>query len=484
MLLKPLKSALFSFFPPRLPRICSLFLSLAPLLFLLFTVSGVFAMQGRPLDFDIFRLGAGDPVVLVIGGIQGDEPGGFSAATLLATRYEISKGSVWVVPNLNFPSIVKRSRGLHGDMNRKFAFLDEKDPEYSTVRRIQDVICHPDVRLVLNLHDGSGYYRPGYESRLKNPSRWGQSIIIDQENMDGDIFMGRLGDHAREVASSVNRVLANPLHKLHVHNTNTAAGDKEMEKSLSYYAMRHDKAAFGLEATKECGVADRTFFHLNMVENFLRLAGVEFTRGFELTPPGIETALREHLGVAFAGNRVFIPLEDARPSINCFPLPKSGASAITSKPIMAVLPCKDGLCIHYGNRRLTLIKPDWRDMEDSIESIPILVDGQEQLASFGQIVDVRQEARVKKVKGARVNAIGLASGREDESDLPLRHRQFEKKYSLDKSGKIFRVEVYKGSKFAGMFLLRFIGKNDKKLASRAAKALLPDRGGPESTLGF
>ncbi len=65
---------------------------------------------GFPMDFCLFRLGHGSPTALLFGGIQGDEPGGFSAATLLATRYEINRGSIWVVPNLNFPSIIKRSR--------------------------------------------------------------------------------------------------------------------------------------------------------------------------------------------------------------------------------------------------------------------------------------------------------------------------------------------------------------------------------------
>lgn len=85
---------------------------------------------------------------------SGDEPGGFSAATLLITHYRIKKGTVWVVPNLNFPSIIQRSRGLHGDMNRKFAALAETDPEYATVRRIQELIRTPGLGLVLNLHDG------------------------------------------------------------------------------------------------------------------------------------------------------------------------------------------------------------------------------------------------------------------------------------------------------------------------------------------
>ena len=84
------------------------------------------------LDFTLHKKGT-DPdenVLLVIGGIQGDEPGGFNAASLLVTHYKITKGRVWVVPNLNFLSIVERSRGPYGDMNRKFADLSPKDPEY------------------------------------------------------------------------------------------------------------------------------------------------------------------------------------------------------------------------------------------------------------------------------------------------------------------------------------------------------------------
>ena len=113
-----------------------------------------------PLDFTVSRMGEGAPAVLVVGGIQGDEPGGFSAAALLAVHYRFVRGTVWVVPNLNFLSIITRSRGDYGDMNRKFAELSPTDPDFHTVRRIQDIICSPEIKLVLNLHDGSGFYHP------------------------------------------------------------------------------------------------------------------------------------------------------------------------------------------------------------------------------------------------------------------------------------------------------------------------------------
>jgi len=62
--------------------------------------------------------------LLIIGGIHGDEPGGYFAPMLLAKHYKIESGNLWVVPNLNFDSIVKNARGINGDMNRKFAKIE------------------------------------------------------------------------------------------------------------------------------------------------------------------------------------------------------------------------------------------------------------------------------------------------------------------------------------------------------------------------
>jgi hypothetical protein len=138
------------------------------------------------LDFTLHKLESGQPgaTLLVVGGIQGDEPGGFNAASLLVTNYKIRKGSVWVVPNLNFISIIKRTRGVHGDLNRKFASIKHTDPELDTIEKIKAIILNDQVDVILNLHDGSGFYRPYYIDRMHNPRRWGQSIIIDQERIE------------------------------------------------------------------------------------------------------------------------------------------------------------------------------------------------------------------------------------------------------------------------------------------------------------
>jgi len=70
------------------------------------------AHAGANLDFTLHKLDSGrpGPTILVVGGVQGDEPGGFSAAALLISHYKITSGAVWVVPNLNFLSIIRCSR--------------------------------------------------------------------------------------------------------------------------------------------------------------------------------------------------------------------------------------------------------------------------------------------------------------------------------------------------------------------------------------
>jgi len=67
--------------------------------------------------------------LLVIGGIHGNEPGGYYAAAILASHYTILSKNLWVIPNLNKESIIKFRRGVNGDMNRKFASIKKGDKD-------------------------------------------------------------------------------------------------------------------------------------------------------------------------------------------------------------------------------------------------------------------------------------------------------------------------------------------------------------------
>ena len=204
----------------------------------------------EPLEPVLIKKGAdSNNTMLLIGGIQGDEPGGFLAASLVATDYEISKGSLWIVPNLNFPSIIQRSRGTKGDMNRKFANVDKKDPDYEAVMWIKELIANENVSLILNLHDGSGFFRDKFINNDKNPDKWGNTAIIDQSALK-EGYYADLQSVAERVVGKVNENLLNEEHRYHVKNTRTSEGDLEMLKSLTYYAVTKGKSAFANEAKR------------------------------------------------------------------------------------------------------------------------------------------------------------------------------------------------------------------------------------------
>ena len=418
----------------------------------------VFATPTHALDFTFYQnknTGSG-PTLLVIGGIQGDEPGGFNAASILATKYRFSRGNVWVVPNLNFPSILKRSRGVHGDMNRKFSQLNSNDPEFDTVSKIKNIILQDEVDVVLNLHDGSGFYSPTYRDKLHNPKRWGQSIIIDQEKISHPRF-ANLADIAGHIIASTNNVIKNTRHRYHLKNTDTAKGDKEMEKTLTYFAIRHGKPAFGLEVSKEFGTVMRSYYHLLVMEKFMDHMGIEYQRNFPLSYQGVKWALYDNLQIALFENKVLLDVANARDRLRYVPLKKNTPLQVSvSNPLIAVLKNKHDFSVRYGNRSITSISPQFFEYDDSLKKITLLVDGEERTQKLGDVVHVREKFLVRPIANYRVNVIGYTrKGLKNESGQVVRRRNIISRYSIDNAARMFRVEFYQGKRYCGMILVNY-----------------------------
>jgi hypothetical protein len=431
---------------------------------------------GGNLDFTLHKLDSGrpGPTVLVVGGIQGDEPGGFYTAALLVSHYKIKTGAVWVVPNLNFLSMIHNSRGMHGDMNRKFADLDPKDPEYEAIQKIKAIISDPRVEAVLHLHDGWGFYSPTYVSEWQNPRRWGQSVIIDQEAVDAPRF-GDLAALAEKAVAQANEHLYDPGHAYHVKNTRTRELDdetaKEMSKTLTYFAINHGKPAFGIEGSKNLTPFMSVYYHLAVVESFLRSFGIEFERSFELATPQVAEALQSNVAVSFFDNKVYLDLRNARERLRYIPLKKGSAVEYRpGSPIMALVSADKSLKVYFGNKNVTELDPQYCEYDGSIEAVSMEIDGTTRLVPFGRIVSVAKNFRVEPGRDYRANIIGFSKpGLADEAGVTLARADLQPAYSVDKAGSIYRVEIYKGDKFCGMILAAFDAKapamaaNDKLL---------------------
>lgn len=247
-------------------------------------------------ELNIYKIYGKKPgkTLMLIGGIQGNEPGGFLSADLYADM-TLEKGNLIVVPRANFYSIILNKRGPHGDMNRKFSSEGDIDTmEDRIISILKGLISESDY--LLNLHDGAGYYCPHYINRWRNPMRFGQAIIADceQYRIPGTNRVLRLGDMARTVIRRVNPHITNSLYKFHFMNTRTGDEDsphKEQRRSATYYALtKHYIPAFGIETSKFLPSIDlKVRYHNLVINEFKRLFGIiPESPGLILDPPRLK----------------------------------------------------------------------------------------------------------------------------------------------------------------------------------------------------
>ncbi|WP_348518888.1 M99 family carboxypeptidase catalytic domain-containing protein [Campylobacter sp. CCS1377] len=405
----------------------------------------VYAITLFGLDFTVTQKGKSlddNNTVVIFGGMQGDEPGGFHAASLLISDYNITKGKIIVAPNLAFESIIKRGRGENGDLNRKFADINFNDPDYHTVERIKKLILQDEVGMVINLHDGSGFYRPAFINSELNPKRWGNSSIIDTREINASKY-NQLEHIAQNTVDNINLALVDPKHQYHLKNTNTKEDDDtEMLKALTYFVISNKKAAFANEASKSLPVHLRAYYHLLAIEAYLKTAGIEFERSFELTPQGVYEVINKELEVKLFNDKILLTLKKPRDSLSYLPTPiNQSLNYQTSNEITAVLSEGESFFIQYGNRFQTRLYPEYFEFSNALNKITMIIDGEKTKVPFASKIVVKNNFKIPRIKGVRANVIGLDIGA-DESEILINKNQMQEKYSIDEAGKIFRIELY------------------------------------------
>lgn len=399
--------------------------------------------------------------LLIIGGIHGDEPGGYFAPMLLAKHYKIESGNLWVVPNLNFDSIVKNARGINGDMNRKFAKIEPKDKDFEIVTEIKKLILHPKVDLTLNLHDGQGFYRTRQINKDFNPKAWGQATIIDQQNLPNAKY-GNLAEIAKKVNQETNVDLIEDVHEFNVKNTNTKEQDKAMQQSLTYFAITNNKPAFAIETSKNItDLSHKVFYQLKTIEKFMNEMNIKYTRSFELSQETIKKLLSDDGMLDIPPTKITLDLATLKPYIKFFPMSKGTLVYNSTNPLVAVLKEKDEYKIMNGNILVSKLKPDFFEFEDSLNSVGLIIDGKKISAKIGSLIRAKNSFQVEAINGYRVNIIGYSkNGVTNEVGIKVEPKDFIQSYAIDKDETTYMVQFYKDKKFCGMINIKF--EDEKK----------------------
>lgn len=412
------------------------------------------------LPFSLIKKGEespGIPSLLVIGGIHGNEPGSYFATAVLSQYYRITKGSLWIVPNLNHASIQQNNRGINGDMNRKFADLKPDDPDAKTVIAIKEIITRPEVGLILNLHDGHGFYRKRYLNTIFNPSAWGQTCVIDQSYLDTEHPFGNLDEIASKVSTRLNNGLIEDHHLFDVRNTNTRMEDEAMRHSLTYFAITHHKPAFAIETSKNLpSLHHKVFYQLRAIECYMDLMGITYERDLDFTPEGIQTLLEDN-GTLVINNTFYLKLDGLKNSLSFVPLESDYNDFRFSHPLGSVLRRGKSYELYVGNRKITSVIPSYHGKEQCSESVTIIADGETKQIPLATDFFINVDFKViNEDPEIRTNVIGYTrKGKNDESGLLIRRDDLDSKYSVDTAQKSYRIEFYRQNRFCGMVLAHF-----------------------------
>jgi hypothetical protein len=393
--------------------------------------------------------------LLVIGGIHGNEPGGYFATSILATHYKILSKNLWIVPNLNQASIQANKRGIHGDMNRKFAIMKKNDKDKEIVDEIKKIILSKQVSLILNLHDGHGFYRKKNEGSIFNPTAWGQTCVIDQCRLNQKQPFGDLNHIASTVKNSINKKLIKTHHSFNVRNTNTKFDDEAMQLSLTYFAVTNNKPAFAIESSKNLStLSEKVFYQLLAIEEFMKIMDISFKRDFDLNEVELEKILKNY-GTLMINHNILLNLCDIKKSLSYIPLKSIGNVFEFSHPLGSIKYFRGTYEVYIGNKKLTVLRPEHFEMaEDCMDDIDVVVDKQQKTIKKASYFSVDDDFKILKSKTFRVNVIGFrCDGCIDESGIDINSKRLNKRFSIDRYGKDFRVEFYKKDKFCSMSIV-------------------------------
>ncbi|MDD5399966.1 MAG: M99 family carboxypeptidase catalytic domain-containing protein [Sulfurimonas sp.] len=397
--------------------------------------------------------------LLVIGGIHGDEPGGYFSASILATHYKINSKNVWIVPNLNQESIQKNARGIHGDMNRKFSIIEDKDKDKEVIQEVKKIILQKNVSLVLNLHDGNGFYRKTDKGSIFNANAWGQTCVIDQCDLNKSQPFGDLSKIALNVKDGINKKLIKEHHTFDVKNTNTKFDDEAMQLSLTYFAVTNNKPAFAIESSKNLpSLSQKVFYHLLAIEEFMNIMNISFSRKFDLTEENIDALLKNYGNLTINDN-ISIDLTDIKKSLSFIPIKSKGNIFKFSNPLGSVVKEGENFVVYVGNQKITSLTPQYFELVELCESqnkFDVIIDGNKVSLNKTSDIVVNDDFNIVKRDGYRVNVIGFkAKDSIDESGISLKLKDFDKRYAIDTHDKVYRVEFYKNDEFCFMSKIHF-----------------------------
>ena len=242
-------------------------------------------MPGTPYETPYFSFATGTlgPILMVLGGVHGNEPGGWLASERIAESVRPDSGALLVLPRANVQAInlFERTTDELGDLNRLYPGDPNGLPMARMAHEIVETLRAYHVSHVLDLHESWSFYRDRTDTQtgtaylgqtLSSPGEPGASL-------------------AREVVETVNSTRIQAVHEELVFrewpprggfpftpvpgstDVDTSNGQRRSRSSLGLPVHIPGISAILVEMGQQQDLERRIQLHVDVVQEAMRILG-------------------------------------------------------------------------------------------------------------------------------------------------------------------------------------------------------------------
>ncbi len=236
-------------------------------------------MTGTRYETSLYVFGSGEPgpIAMVLGGVHGDEPGGWLGAERVVDTLRPRNGAILVIPRANRVATLSgvRTTDEMGDINRSYPGFDDGKPMERMAFEIVNAVRWYHVDLVHDMHESWAFYK----DRATNGTAYiGQTIA--SSGQEGLAFAARLVDKintqiqsSQEEFFSRDLAMPQPNNNLPRQTTNVPAPGRGTS-SLSFNRFVPGVIPILVEMGQQQSMERRTALHFQLFEDALAELGL------------------------------------------------------------------------------------------------------------------------------------------------------------------------------------------------------------------
>jgi hypothetical protein len=188
----------------------------------------------------------------------------------------------------------------------------------------------------------------------------------------------------------------------------------------------------------------------------MNIMDISFTRKFELKEKHIDKILKDYGNLTINSN-FSMNLTNIKKSLSFIPIKSRSNVFKFSHPLGSIVQKRGVFTAYIGNKKIVKLKPQYFKMATTdTEKFDVIVDGESLSVNNASDIIVNDDFNIVERNGYRVNIIGYSSKRyKKESGVSVELANLNKRYSIDKANKVYRVEFYKNNEFCFMSKIHF-----------------------------